>query len=113
MPRLNLDKQTSNFWHVNKTNCHLSVHYLTKPATVRKPIKSAKPAQTPGRPIARGAYNKNVDDIAPTNIYMSQYKCQTRTQSNLTTKKVLISEFEFTKVRVTIEQAAYLKSETP
>lgn len=80
---------------------------------MRKPIKSAKPAQTPGRPIARGAYSKNADDIAPTNIYMSQYKGQTRAQSNLTTKKGLLSEFEVMKVRVTIEQAAYLKSETP
>lgn len=46
----------------------MEVAYLKKPATMRKPIKRVKPDQTPGRPMIGGAYRRNADEIAPTNI---------------------------------------------
>lgn len=45
--------------------------YLINPAAVRKPIKRAKPYQTPRMPIIGGAYSKKMEDSAPTNICTS------------------------------------------
>lgn len=49
-------------------NLQNRITYLTNPAAIRKLMKRAKPDQTPGRPKIEGAYSKNADDIAPTNI---------------------------------------------